>query len=349
MNEAAKDWLMSASVDGTDEIDFEGTNLEFFMVRISLTCKTGFIRALIRKRNDEANNYGYPESCMVPTELSAHPFWDLRSVVCTNYWAMQSQQSTRGGMNDEPSPSVADESRPSMLVRPPSTDSGPRRSLVAHSSELCGWIFKRGYAIPVEHMNAWKLRYFRLVCRNNRHLLEYAKGFLGAESSNGGSRRGRSRQNEKIKGCIDIQEIVYFDFSPKTTVVFDSALMARVKQVNKQQSKPKAANNPAYDTNPAFRAPNTLTIDTNTLIAFKLIMRNGRRYTLACGEVEALHWVAELIRFGAKYQVRLNIFIWKIYCMNNFIINRRKLIGDGTGEAFVILVFACAIGSMQPR
>jgi hypothetical protein len=281
LNEAAKDWLTSASVDGQDEIDFDG-----------------FVRALLRKRSDEANNFGYSEQFPVPTELSQHPFWDLRGVVCANYFHSHQQnllirfnastdeyeQNVASGADDDRASIIFSEINPlsntaalsvdrtvSSEPHTPISEISGLSSIIGGSSpifdgesgELSGWVFKRGYAIPVEHMNAWKLRFFRLVERENSYYLDYSNG--------------PDKKQHRMKGSIDISGIQYFDFSPKTTIVFDASLTNRIVSAN---------------------------ISLEKLTVFKLIMRNGRRYTLGCCEVQALNWVAELIRFGNKYQAQ---------------------------------------------
>jgi hypothetical protein len=214
--------------------------LLFLLAVIGIAALVGYIKAVIRKRTDETHNFGFPEWTPVPTELYQHPFWDLRAVICNNYWSC-----------------------PDALGDAVTADGEvPKKS---KTSELCGWIFKRGYAIPVEQMNAWKLRYFKLVEKENgAFVLEYFS-------------KMPKHDNDKhhLKGTIDLHDIVFFDFSPKTTVVYDTSLTHRVVETN---------------------------MDIQKMTVFKLIMGNGRRFALGCNENQALNWIAELIRFGSMYK-----------------------------------------------
>jgi hypothetical protein len=278
-------WLRTASPDGAEEMSF-----------------VGYVKALMQKRSDEADNYGYPTSTIIPSELLQHPFWDLRTLLCTT-----------------------------------------------SSTELSGWILKRGYTFPKSSFNSWKLRYFRLVLEDGHPLLEYWDDYQPSEMINedslslsfpaitrchssltgsrtreaaaaqslreqtqaesavvaalaavdAGARLDRAntqtnlnnngafhfqgilnahqintQQSATLKGTIALRDVLLFDFSPKTEVTLSSSVTESLKSNQ---------------------------VNMTALTVIKIIMRNGRTYTLACGEDSALNWMAELIRFTNRF------------------------------------------------
>jgi hypothetical protein len=287
---SAREWLRSASADGSEDMTF-----------------VGFVKALMKKRADEGTNFGYSDEENIPSELLQHPFWDLRNVLCSSC-----------------------------------------------STELSGWMLKRGYIIPKSSMNAWKLRYFRLVLRDGLPHLEYWDDYQPSEMENddsmslsfpaitrcvssltdsrtrdaavaqalreqtqaesavaaalaavdAGSRLNRSRANSNansglryqgaldssrinrdnapnLKGSIDIREIMLFDFSPKTVVKLSQSATDAIQSNN---------------------------INMLGLTVFKIMMRNGRTYSLACSEEAAINWGCELIRFSNRFHAEAD---WK--------------------------------------
>ena len=140
------------------------------------------------------------------------------------------------------------------------------RAVVCSScaTSLSGWMFKRGYTIPVEYMNSWKPRFFRLLYKDNVPYLEYWDSAV-------------EQSQRPSKGSLNLHEISLIDFSPKTVVALSAAA----------QRDAEAKGMPTHD-----------------LTVFKVTLSTGRRFTLACEESLAVNWVAELIRFGNRFQLQ---------------------------------------------
>lgn len=290
LDTSARDWIRSASVDGAAEMTF-----------------TGFVKALVRKRTEEADNYGLGEGVTVPVELMAHPFWDLRTVMCTTCctelsgWALKRGYAIpKSSLNSwrlryfrlvllDGSPVLEywDDYQASEMLNEDSlslsfpgitrchsslTASRTREAAIAQTlreqSQAESAVEAALAAVDAgTRLDRYNRQQQRSIAGDNRGLGVRLQGHLNADQIS-------KSHGPALKGSINLREVALFDFSPKTFVKLAPSTLEAIQ---------------------------TKQVSVSSLTVFKVVMNNGRSYALAAGEETALNWVSELIRFSNRF------------------------------------------------